>query len=293
MIDLPPRGKRLFRFDMVQAPPKVVAPVVVAPPPEPVVPALPQQPVAPPPAELPAPEPMVAAPAQKSTQTDIEAFSDARKDLADAPDEKESATGFEMAVNFGYQPWLGSQKLADSNGLLSAQILLGARLVWPFSFGLMLTGGGGSTETTQGVFGINPGLYVRGHIQQEKKQFGVDVWAGTGIQPWAMQVAAYEPGDVDINAVDPNAIDSSTQSDFARQMAGVELVRTIQSINVPIDLGVTFYVTESIGIDLAAALTFWLPQQSCDHDNEDRICTEDGLKSQTSLFFGAGIAFLP
>ena len=41
------------------------------------------------------------------------------------------------------------------------------------------------------------------------------------------------------------------------------------------------------------AFTFWLPSQICYHDGGDRFCVDEGLKSQHSLFFGAGVYFLP
>ncbi|MFI5307775.1 MAG: hypothetical protein ACHQ53_10505, partial [Polyangiales bacterium] len=70
-------------------------------------------------------------------------------------------------------------------------------------------------------------------------------------------------------------------------------VHTVQSINVPFELGGSFFVTEGFGFDLALALTLWLPQQSCLHDSQNTLCTSSGLKSQTSLFFGGGLMFLP
>ena len=79
-----------------------------------------------------------------------------------------------------------------------------------------------------------------------------------------------------------------------QQEAGIKRVHTIQSLNVPIELGATFYFTPAFGVDLSLGLTFWLPQQDCLHDGtESRFCTSDGLDAQTSFFFGGGLSFLP
>ena len=76
--------------------------------------------------------------------------------------------------------------------------------------------------------------------------------------------------------------------------AGVDYVRTIRSINIPLELGATFYITKGFGIDLSLALTFWIPGQDCLHeDDKTRLCIEDGLEGQTSFFVGGGLSFLP
>ena len=300
VLDLPVRSKRVIRIEMEEAPVPVAAPVPApAPATEPApaqaaVPALTAEAEQPPPSELPPPE---QPEPQQPSQADIEAFSDARDDLAGEPPAGSggAATGFEMAVNFGYQPFIGGPEFQGSSGLLTPQITLGARPIWPLSFGLKITGGfDPGAPGTELLMAANPGLYVRGHIQQKRKQLAVDVWGGVGLQPFAVQVAALEPQDVDISMIDPTMVDTT---DIARQMgaqqAGVDLVHTLQSINVPFELGATFYVTEGFGIDLALGLTLWLPQQDCLHDGEDRVCTEDGLETQTSFFVGGGVSFLP
>jgi tetratricopeptide (TPR) repeat protein len=301
VFDVPARGKRVIKISMDEGPVPIAAPVPVPvpapaqPPAQAAVPALTAEPASPPPAELPPPEPQ-PEPA-RATQSDVESVSDAREDLAGEPPagSDDPATGFEMALNFGYQPWIGGPKLQGSNGMITPQIALGARPIWPLSFGLMITGGVDfGAEGTKFVAGANPGLYVRGHVQKKKKELWFDVWGGVGIQPFAMQAAVLEPEDIDISMIDPNAVDPDI---IARQMAanaaGVDLVQTIQSINVPLELGATFWITKGFGVDLALGLTFWLPQQECLHDGEDRLCTEDGLESQTSFFVGGGVAFLP
>ena len=68
----------------------------------------------------------------------------------------------------------------------------------------------------------------------------------------------------------------------------------LQSINLPLELGGSFYFTKGFGIDLALGTDAWLPQQSCLHDDSDtRLCTETDLDCQTSFFIGGGLAFLP
>jgi hypothetical protein len=299
VLDLPARGKRVIRIDMAQAPVPIAAPVPAPaaepPPAQAAVPALTAEQEQPRPSELPPPEqqPEPEAP----SQADIESFSDAREDLAGEPTDgaDNPATGFEAAVHFGYQPWIGGPKPYGSNGMLSPQIVLGARPIWPLSFGLQINAGYAlGADGTDFAGAGNPGLYVRGHIQRERKRLALDVWGGVGFQPFAIQAATLEPQDVDVSMVDPTMVD---RDDIGRQMgaqeAGVDLVQTLQSINVPFELGATFYVTEGFGIDLMLGLTLWLPQQECLHDGEDRVCTEDGLETQTSFFVGGGVAFLP
>jgi hypothetical protein len=288
VLDLPPGAVRAIRIEMDTAPPPVIAAPVVAPAPAPVeaVPALAE------PAPKPAEPPVVAQAQPKSTQTDFEAETEPQPEV---PAEEPSATGFEMALNFGYQPWIGGPKTNGNSGVLAPQIVLGARFLWPLSFGLQLNGGFDTgTAGTSFVGAANPGLYVRGHLQRYKRMLGWDAWAGVGLQPIAMQFAVLKAKTVDPNSIDLNSLNTnSTQAAAARAMYGVDSVHTLQSLNLPFELGGAFYFTESFGLDLAAALTLWLPQQSCLHNGTDRLCVESGLKSQTSLWLGGGLIFLP
>jgi hypothetical protein len=68
---------------------------------------------------------------------------------------------------------------------------------------------------------------------------------------------------------------------------------TRQSVNIPIELGATYYVTRGVGVTLHSAFQFWIPTQLCYHDGADRYCRDNGLKTQHSLFIGAGVSFLP
>jgi hypothetical protein len=74
---------------------------------------------------------------------------------------------------------------------------------------------------------------------------------------------------------------------------GIGRVVTRQSVNIPIELGATYYITRGVGVSLRTAFTFWIPTQLCYHDDGDRYCRTSGLKSQHSLFVGAGVSFLP
>ncbi len=232
------------------------------------------------------------------TQADIEAQSQPPPEEEPEPlGPKPSATGFEMAFNLGYQPWIGGPKTDGNSGLLVPQMVLGARLLWPLSFGVEINSGFdvAGTSGTSFIAAINPGFYVRGHIQQYKERLGFDAWGGVGLQPLAVQVVALKAtSNAGTASLDPNSIDpNSVQSQILRQTGGVSRVHTVQSINVPFELGGSFYLTEGFGFDLALALTLWLPQQSCLHNGSDHVCTDSGLKSQTSLFIGAGVTFLP
>jgi tetratricopeptide (TPR) repeat protein len=294
IFDLPRRGQRTIRVQMDQAPPALAAvplaaPVAAtAPPIAGAVPALTEQSIAP----LPEESPKTEAPAQ----ADIEAAAEPQAEPPPTPTgPPPEATGFEMALNFGYQPWIGGPKTDGSSGMFSPQVVLGARLLWPLSFGLQLNGGFDfAAKGTSFVATVNPGVYVRGHIQRYRKRLSFDAWGGLGLQPLAMQIAALK-ADTTVNTnADPNTIDpSSAEAKALRQNAGVDRVHTVQSINVPFELGGTFFVTEGFGFDLGVGLTLWLPQQSCLHNGSDHLCTNSGLKSQTSLFLGGGVSFLP
>ncbi|MFI5308448.1 MAG: PEGA domain-containing protein, partial [Polyangiales bacterium] len=229
LIDLPPRGQRRVKIEMSEAPPPPVVAAVplIAPSPEPpppvvaAVPALTEQP------------PAEAVPAEKPKDTHAPAQADIEAQ-AEQPQEpeptakKSSATGFELALNFGYQPWLGA-KTDGSSGLLVPQLVMGARVLWPLSFGVMLTGGFDTgAKGASVVAAANPTIYVRGHVQQYKKRLGLDAWGGVGIQPVAMQFSVLKA--------------TSLLSQH---------VHTVQSINVPFELGGSFFVTEGFGFDLA------------------------------------------
>jgi tetratricopeptide (TPR) repeat protein len=299
LVDVTARSSRQVLITLSEAPPPVVIPMPF-PAPEPV--AVAAVPVVVPPVE-PAPgfvEPKQNVPGSVN-QSDFEAQS-AREALEGEPDDSDKiAQGFEMALNFGYQPWLG-QKTDGSSGVLVPQIVLGARVPWFLSFGIQILGGFDTgAPGTEIVAAVNPGLYVRGHIQRERKALGFDVWGGVGLQPLAMQAALLKPEQIDLSTIDPTSLDAAGQMELIRAIGaqeaakkvGGDRVHTIQSINVPLELGATFYVTPGFGIDLGMALTFWLPQQSCLHDEKDKLCFESGLDSQTSLFIGGGLAFLP
>jgi tetratricopeptide (TPR) repeat protein len=281
-FDLPAHAERTIVFSMQVQPAPVIVPV-----PEPVaaVPALAPKPE-------PVEQPPVVAQPDKTSQTDVEAQSELMPQPL--PDTHDTATGFEMALNFGYSALIGGPKTDGSRGMLSPQLLFGARILWPLSFGIQLNGGwDSSVRTASVVAAANPGLYVRGHIQHYKKALGFDAWAGAGFQPVAMQFALLKAQTIDPSMVDINSLDESAKADLARNMAGVDHVHTIQSINVPFELGGAFYITEGFGIDLTTALTLWMPQQSCLHDGTDRLCFDSKLKSQTTFFIGGGLVFLP
>lgn len=313
LLDLPPRGTRpvAVRMNRSPEPPPVVAPLPV-PAAAPVATAPPApgtvQPVAPPPEPQPAPpEPQPAQEQLQSahpTQADIEAVSNPQDDMPGEEPEEDlpPATGFEMALNFGYMFWVSDasqpmryDKPASSSGAIGFQLGLGYRIVWPLSIGFQLNlAGDFGADGTKGIGNAFPGLYVHAHSQEHKTEMSVDVWGGVGLQPVAFQIIANEAQPIDPTMVDPNSVDPATLMDaLLTSQTGVDDVLTIQSVNIPIDLGVTLYVSEGLGIDLAMALTFWLPTQACLHQSSDRLCADEAPDSQISYFIGAGLNFLP
>jgi tetratricopeptide (TPR) repeat protein len=283
-FDLPKKGKRTVVVSMEQAP--VPVPVVVPPPvAQPAEPA-PVEPIPIEPIKIDEPMKVAEAPAY-----------DPRDDLTDDEDPQDLATGFEAVLNFGYHPGIGGPDLEGSTGTLTGQILLGARIIWPLSFGVSINGGFNlSNEGTSVVAAAHPGLYVRGHLQQYKKQLAVDLWGGVGVQPMSLQVAVVEPDEeLDPGTVDPMLV---TGESVARLLAtrelGAERIHTLQTLNIPVEIGATLFLTPAVGLDLSLGLTFWVPIQDCLHDNKDnRYCATEGLDMQTSFFIGGGLSFLP
>jgi hypothetical protein len=144
---------------------------------------------------------------------------------------------------------------------------------------------------TSAVLSISPALYVRLHSQQYRKPYALDVWGGAGFAPVAFAVAAF---DSDATAAQRlSGTSAAGAQKVVSQRLGSKQVVTQQSINVPIELGATFFLTRGVGIDLNVAFTFWIPRQLCFHDSNDRFCVTDGLKLQKSLFIGGGLSFLP
>jgi tetratricopeptide (TPR) repeat protein len=289
-VVLAPHDVRPVTIEMTKkAEPPLVVPIPI-PPPEPVVVAPPPEPTPPPPP----PEP------EKPSQADIEAMSKAQ-DEGEPPDEHGEQTGFEMHLNFGYQFWVGGPKPGTTDGLpgssgalVPLQLGLGARIIWPLSFGVQINSGLDlGADGTKVVVNANPGLYVRGHAGKDKKSLGWDVWGGIGLQPIAMQVLVLEAREIDPTMIPPGADPAAVQRAIASQMTGVSNVRTVQSLNFPLELGATLFLTKGMGLDLAMALTFWFPSSSCLHDEKDSLCTDSGLDTQTSFFIGAGLTFLP
>jgi hypothetical protein len=226
------------------------------------------------------------------SQADIEAAAQAREE-GRLPDEGKNATGFEMALNGAYLMWL-DKGLAGTSGGPAAQLTLGARVPWFLSFGVQLINVSAdfSTKGTKAVIEAYPGAYLRVHTQHKRHPLTFDVWAGSGVQPVALSGAL-----LDAKPLDPTRLLAASATTLATQIgmqkAGVSQVMTLQTVNVPIELGATFFITKGMGIDLAMALTFWMPTQLCYHDDKSRFCSDQGLKTTKSFFIGGGLSFLP
>ncbi len=290
--DMPKRSEKRVIVQM-EASPLPVAPLPPPPPPPPPA-AAPPPPAAAPPPPPPPPPPPAKEPekvAEGPSQADIEAAQQ------EAPPQDPLATGFEMQLNGGYQAWLGSNKgPGGSSGGPGLDLSLGARIVWPLSFGIELINASADLGQagTKAIVSANPGFYLRGHTQKHKHPFTFDVWGGAGLQPVAMSIAVYDNKAASAAQIAQSGGGSSAVvNQVARQQTGIGNVVTTQTMNVPIHLGATFFLTSGIGIDLSMALTFWLPSELCYHDSKDTYCVTSGLKSQTSFFIGGGLSFLP
>jgi hypothetical protein len=141
------------------------------------------------------------------------------------------------------------------------------------------------------VVTLSPGVYVRGHTQHYRKVNSIDFWGGAGFVPIAFGIAAFDDSSTtEERLAGVNA--DNVGSRLAEQL-GIGRIVTRQSMNIPLELGVSWYVTRGVGIGVNAAFTFWLPRQLCYHDSGDRYCIDKGLHAEHSLFVGAGVSFLP
>jgi tetratricopeptide (TPR) repeat protein len=256
------------------APPVVAAPVVAPPAAPPPI----DEPIAPPP-----PPPLTV------NQADIEAQ---LREQGRPPEEDTLATGFELNVAAGYQFWLGDGPWNSSGGG-ALRVSLGARIPWFLSFGVSLINVSADlgTKHTSALLTFNPGFYVRGHSQKFRRQHAIDVWGGVAFVPIGLALAAFDDTSTleeRLAGVDPNKVQS-----VVVDRLGIGRMVSRQSINVPIELGVTWYLSRGVGIMLNAAFEFWFPKQLCYHASGDRYCVSDGLDTQHSLFVGAGVSFLP
>jgi tetratricopeptide (TPR) repeat protein len=279
--DLPPRSLRVFDIRLEPLPPPPPPPPLPPPPPPPPPMVVPKaEPAPPPPPEQPKP----------ASQADIEAL---LREQGKLPEDDPAAMGFELNVAAGYQVWLGD-KLFGSRGAPALHVSLGARVPWPLSFGLTLIDM--STDfgrpETNAVVTVSPGFYLRGHTQPKRKRLALDIWGGAAISPIAFSIASFDSGATTAQRLAGTMNADEVRSAVVRQL-GIGQVVTRQSINVPIELGATFYITRGVGVSLSTAFTFWIPTQLCYHDGSDRYCVSSGLKTQHSLFVGAGLSFLP
>lgn len=208
------------------------------------------------------------------------------------PPESELVKGLEVNIDFGYLFWVNNN-LSDSHGGIASRLFsIGYRPHWIVSFGVQIIGGQIDlwTEDTDVVSSaIVAGLYARLHSQPERREMVVDVWGGTGIQPVSMNITAYKAEDLTPADITEN---TQVQSGIKNEL-GVGDTVTLQTINVPLDLGLTWYITEKFGLTANLQYTFWFPTQQCFHDSSDKICYEDNLKTMTSFYMGLGFAILP
>jgi hypothetical protein len=168
---------------------------------------------------------------------------------------------------------------------------LGARIPWPVSFGLSLidVSTDFGTPNTSAVITLSPGIYVRAHSQHYRKAKTLDVWGGAGFVPIAFGIATF-----DRDTTTQERLEGLTARDIEEALQlGIGRMVTRQSVNIPIELGATYYLTRGVGVSLHASFAFWIPTQLCYHDGGDRYCKTSGIKTQHSLYFGAGVSFLP
>ncbi|HET6338100.1 MAG TPA: hypothetical protein VFG30_32985, partial [Polyangiales bacterium] len=240
---------------------------------------------------LPVSEEKPEPPPEMARQSDYEALLREQGRLPE--DDHPRAVGFELGLNFGYMSWLGDGPFGSPGGP-AMQLAFGARVPWFLSFGLELLGLAADFErgSTNFILTAHPSVYVRLHSQRIRKPLTLDVWGGGGFSPFAMAIASFESGTTETERIAQSGT-STAQRRAIMERLGIGDFATLQTINIPIELGATFYVTRGVGIDLSLAFTFWLPQQLCYHDGKDNFCVDEGLDMRKSFFVGGGVTFLP
>lgn len=294
-VDMPPRGVRQIAIAM---PRRKMTPIAA-----PAVAAAAAPSVAPAAAVAAAPAAVTAAPpspqladdgtplAETSVSTsDIEAMASER-DSGKPPEEYPAAQGLEMGFGLGLQFWLDEPE-GNAGSAFSARLFsIGYRPVWPISFGIRLLDAHYDLGSdARASFGGGPTLYVRGHTQRDKKAMTFDFWGGIGVQPVTFSVATYEATD---QVVDFTQVDTSDAATLVADQLNVGDTVSIQSVNVPIEIGGAFYLTSTLALEVTAALNFWVQTQECYWDANDRTCFEDNLDTLKSFYLGAGLSFLP
>lgn len=239
--------------------------------------------------------PATAQPEESLTETsvsasDIEAMVSDR-DAGTPPEEYPAVSGLEMGFGLGLQFWLDEPEGNASTAFAARLFSIGYRPFWPISFGIRLLDAHYDLGTdARAAFGAAPTIYVRGHSQRDKKAMTFDFWGGLGLQPVAFTVATYEANET---VTDFTMVDAGDAANLLAEQAGIGDTISIQSVNIPIEVGGAFYLTSSLAVEVTAALNFWLQSQQCYWDANDRVCFEDGLETLKSFYLGAGLSFLP
>lgn len=208
------------------------------------------------------------------------------------------ATGLEMSLELGYDFSLRNG-LGGSAGSIAARLFsIGYRPFWPVSFGVhLLTGAMNVThEGTQFIGAVYPGLYVRAHSQRQRRSFAVDVWGGIGFVPLSLGLVVRESRDQGVTNLDASRVDDAEDvlNSVAKDSSGISDLVTLQSYNIPLELGVSFYLTPGMALSLSSALTFYRPVQQCYFTelSGDHVCYDSDLRAQTSLYIGFGLSLL-
>ena len=115
------------------------------------------------------------------------------------------------------------------------------------------------------------------------------IWGGSGFQPVSMNITAYDAAKVSTSDITAN----TTVESGIKNEIGLGDTVTLQTINVPIDLGFTWYFTETFGLTANAQLMWWIPMQECFHDASDKVCYDDKLDTMMSFYAGVGFGMLP
>lgn len=209
------------------------------------------------------------------------------------------AAGLELALALGYQIAL-RRGLGGATGQMAAHLLsIGYRPIWPLSFGVHLLSGAMnlSQEGTRFVGSLAPALYFHGHSQRLRGPLAWDVWGGISFAPFAMGLVLHENRVPGVVALDASQVDGPQDvvTSVAKEGTGISDVVTTQSYGVPLELGISFYLTPGLALSFSSALTFYRPVQQCYFTelSGDHVCYESGLRARTDLYFGFGLSLLP
>jgi tetratricopeptide (TPR) repeat protein len=216
---------------------------------------------------------------------------------------KTPAQGFELKILGGAQFYLGDEKppappevasVPEISSAVMFDILLGARFPWFLSYGAILSGGFNLSHDDMNFAAANPGFYVRGHVQKERRAMWYDAWAGLALRPVSMSAGLVKAQPIDPATVDATQLNSDvSMADLAANAVGLDYGVIHQSVELDVQFGGTWWITSGVGLELALNVGFHFPTQTCLKKSDDTLCFDENLEQYLTFGVQGGLALLP